>query len=73
MVVSWGILQESVMSDFARDLGAGASTGFMGAGARRQRTRAGRLPIWLRLVAILSSTSVLWALIFAGLHWLFAP
>ncbi|HKR88663.1 MAG TPA: hypothetical protein VJS38_10870 [Phenylobacterium sp.] len=57
------------MSDFARDVGLGASNGLAGVGPRGP---ARRLPRWLRLVVVLSVAAGLWAVIILGLQALVA-
>jgi hypothetical protein len=57
------------MSEFARDVDLDASTGLASLVRRR---RVGKLPLWLRLVVVLSATASLWAGIIFGLHMLFA-
>lgn len=57
------------MSDFARDVGLGASNRLADVGPRGP---AQRLPRWLRLVVVLSAAASLWAVIFLGLRVLFA-
>lgn len=49
------------MSEFARDVGFGASSGLAGAAGR---CRVRKLPVWLRFAVILAVTLGLWAGIF---------
>lgn len=57
------------MSEFARDVGLGASTGLAGVGRRQ---RVGKPPRWIKLVVVLSVASGLWAAIILGLYMLLA-
>jgi type VI protein secretion system component VasF len=57
------------MSEFARDVGFGASPGLADA-ARRRRAR--KLPVWLRFAVILAVTLGLWVGIFLAFATLFA-
>jgi hypothetical protein len=59
------------MSEFAPEVHAGASTGFVGGDERRRSGRAWAMPGWLRLVVILGVSLTLWAVIIVGLRWLF--
>jgi hypothetical protein len=57
------------MSEFARDVGFGASSGLAGAVGRR---RARKLPVWLRFAVILAVALGLWAGIFLAFETVFA-
>jgi hypothetical protein len=61
-----GIRKESVMSEFVRGVGVGASPGLTRAGHRR-RPRV--LPFWLRLLVVLAAALGLWALIIYAVSW----
>lgn len=58
------------MSEFAPEVRAGASAGFVGGEERRRDGRAWAIPGWLRLVAILGISVALWAVIIVALRWL---
>jgi len=59
------------MSDFAPEGRAGAPTGFIAVSRLSRPVRARVIPGWLRLMVILGISLALWAVIIAGLHWLF--
>ena len=59
------------MSEFAPEARAGAPPGLIAVGRRERRRRARGIAIWLRLVAILAASAALWAVIIAGVRWLF--